>query len=137
MQLRNKVLLGLMTLFVSSMAIITIMLGLYSQKKNNYVFLTENVKDNIYINELFIGDSVVKLYDFVTDKNFYVKEQQKIALSNEENYALKISKIDNLRISFENKSDDKCTITIMKNSKKIKTITLQKDSNYIFTDNFI
>lgn len=135
MQLRNKVLLGLMTLFVSSMAIITIMLGLYSQKKNNYVFLTENVKDNIYINELFIGDSVVKLYDFVTDKNIYVKEQQKIALSNEENYALKISKIDNLRISFENKSDDKCTITIMKNSKKIKTITLQKDSNYIFTDN--
>ena len=135
MQLRNKVLLGLMTLFVSSMAIITIMLGLYSQKKNNYVFLTENVKDNIYINELFIGDSVVKLYDFVTDKNIYVKEQQKIALSNEENYALKISKIDNLRISFENKSDDKCTITIMKNNRKIKTITLQKDSNYIFTDN--
>ena len=135
MQLKNKILLVFMTIFISLMAIITILLGLYSQKRNNYVFITENVEDNIFINELYIGDSVVKLYDFVTDKNIYVKEQQKIALSNEENYGLSISKIDNLRISLENKSDDKCTITVLKNNKKIKMITLDSDSSYVFTDN--
>ncbi|MBQ9318556.1 MAG: DUF2142 domain-containing protein [Bacilli bacterium] len=133
--LNKKKILFFLSIIISFFCIISIMLGLYAQNKSKYTFYTDDINDGVYIKDLYIGDSIVKLEDYDTDVNTFDQIKQKILLSRNENYILNISKIDNLKLSFENTSNDIILMKVKKSNKIINTIKIYPNSTYIFMDN--
>lgn len=131
----KKIFLIIVSILITCFGVLSFFLGSYSQNNNKYIFYTSNIDNNLFINEIKIGDSIVNLNDYSTSQNKYDKELKKIKLSENQTYEINISKIDNLKISFENGSKEKNLLIIEKNNKIITKKYIKSNSNYTFSDN--
>ena len=131
----KKIIFIVCSIFLSFSFVLTILLSLYAQNTDKYTFYTKNISSNLFINEIRISDSIVILNDYQYETNKYDSKLGLIKLSSNQNYVLKKSMIDNLKISFENKSNETKKLIIKKNNKVLKTIDIKAKTNYVFMDN--
>lgn len=131
----KKIVFIIISLVIAIFGLLTIGLGIYAQKYDEYSFYTDEQNGKIFINEIKIGDSIVELGRYQYKNSKYDDKLKKIVFSNADNYIIKKSKIDNLKLSFQNKSNFNKQIIVRKNNKIIKTINLRYNSSYVYMDN--
>ena len=131
----KKSIFVLISVFVSLFGIITFFLGGYSQKSDMYIFHTKSLSNKLFINEIRISDSIVSLENYQYKTSKYNRKKSKIMISSNENYAIRKSKIDNLKLSFENNDNIEKNIIVEKNGKIINSIKIKKHSNNVYIDN--
>ena len=131
----NKKLFILISFFISLFALLTIFLGIYSQKSDKYTIYTNNLTNKMYITEIRIGDSIVKLNNYEYKDLKYNSKLNKIVVSNKNNYIIKKSKIDNLKLALENKTENIENLYIKKNTEKAKKISIKGKKTFVYMDN--
>lgn len=131
----KKMIFGIISLVVAFFSLFTICLGVYSQKTDDYIFYIINESNGLSVNEIKIGDSNVDLNRYNYKNSKYDKNKNEIVLSSKDDYIIKKSRIDNLKVSFKNKSNIKKDIVVKKNGKEVKKINIKSNSTYVYMDN--
>ena len=131
----KKIVFIFISILVSLFGLVTVGLGFYSQKVDKYSFYIKDSNAKILINDIRIGDSIVELSNYKYKSSYYDKKTKKIVFSNGDKYIIKKSKIDNLKVSFENNNKENTKIYVKKNKNNINIIDLKKNSSITYMDN--
>lgn len=143
MQKNNKKFLFItISILISICAIITIMLGISSQKINTYEFYLNDYdnEDKFIINDIYIGNTVYNLHNF--NNKILKYDENKKWLGIDENIEdktkilkIKISSLDNLKVSFLNNNKSKYKVIVKKNNNDYQDIVVKnKNGEYYFYD---
>ena len=122
--MNKKIVFNIISLVVAFFSLLTICLGIYSQKHDDYIFCTSNKSEGLSVNEIKIGDSIVDLSRYRFKNSMYDNKKKEIVLSSKDYYSIKKSQIDNLKISFKNKSNTEQHVIVKKNGNVIKRINI-------------
>lgn len=136
-----KIYILLLSVILGLMGVLTTMFGIYSQQYNYYEFYSNDNIDKISIDDIYIGDSLVDLNNYSYKNTVYNKKEKVLEIvtnnnnNNKKFYKITVSKIDNLKILFKNKSNSDYKILVSKNGKNYATFKIVNGNEYNFIDN--
>ena len=134
----KKALLIITILIISGCGVLSYILGHEAQKINEYKFYTDN-KD-LQITSIYIGDRIRSNKNYLNKNTELDKETNNIILKKESRYTpfltIKRTKIDNIYIQFENKTETG-EISVEENSKLTDVISIKNNSKYTYSNSTV